>query len=112
MTRNDYVKLLHRALNAEHGVALKCGNFDKAEQIRGKLYRIRSTLRRSGDLTFDKLSFYKDPAGDLWIVRRDKLPRRMRDDGLQMNSRELTHEELPDHFGYRNYSFTVSKPKT
>jgi hypothetical protein len=112
LTREDYLTLLHKALTAPHGVALRLGNFDKAEQARSRLYRIRSTLRRSGDRSFDGLSFYQDPAGDLWIVRRDKLPRRVRDDGLEMESRELTHEELPDHFGYRNYSFAVSKPKT
>ena len=112
MTNDDYLTLLGQALTAPHGISLRLGDFDKAERARGKLYRLRSTLRRSGDLTFDKLSFYKDPAGDLWIVRRDKLPRQNRDDGLQMDSRELTHEELPDHFGYRNYLFSVSKPKT
>ena len=112
MTHDDYMVLLRQALTAPHGIALRFGDFDKAERARGKLYRIRSTLRRSGDRTFDGLSFYKDPAGDLWIVRRDKLPRRIRDDGLKLDSRELTHEELPDHFGYRNYSFNVSKPKT
>ena len=112
MTRDEYLELLRKALTAPHGIALKLGNFEKAEQARSRLYRIRSALRRNGDLTFDELSFYKDPAGDLWIVRRDKLPRQIRDDGLDMNSRELTPEELPDHFGYRNYSFTVSKPKT
>ena len=111
MTHDDYCSLLRQALTAPHGIALRLGNFDKAERARGKLYRLRSTLRRGGDRSFDGLSFYQDAAGDLWIVRRDKLPRRIQDDGLQMDSRELTHEELPDHFGYRNYSFAVSKPK-
>jgi hypothetical protein len=111
MTNDDYLTLLRQALTAPHGIALRLGNFDKAERARGKLYRLRSTLRRSGDRSFDGLSFYQDAAGDLWIVRRDKLPRRIRDDGLLMDSRELTHEELPDHFGSRNYSFGVSKPK-
>ncbi|MFP6731468.1 MAG: hypothetical protein VCD50_15105 [Alphaproteobacteria bacterium] len=111
MTSDDYLTLLRQALTAPHGIALRLGNFDKAERARGKLYRLRRTLHRSGDQTFDGLSFFKDTGGDLWIVRRDKLPRRIRDDGLQLDSRELTHEELPDHFGYRNYSFSVSKPK-
>ena len=112
MTSDDYLTLLRQALTAPHGISLRLGNFDKAERARGRLYRIRSTLRRSGDRSFDGLSFYQDPAGELWIVRREKMPCRIRDDGLRMNSRELTHEELPDHFGYRNYSFSVSKPKT
>ena len=111
MTHDDYETLLRQALTAPHGIALRLGNFDKAERARGKLYRLRSTLRRGGDRSFDGLSFYQDAAGDLWIVWRDKLPRRIQDDGLQMDSRELTHEELPDHFGYRNYLFNVSKPK-
>ena len=112
MTRNEYLALLRRALSAPHGVALEFGDFDKAERARGRLYRLRRALKRNGDRSFDELSFFMHPYGDLWIVRRDKLPRRNLEDGLSMNSRVLSREELPDHFGYCNYSFNVSKPKT
>ena len=61
MTPNEYLELLHQALTAPHGIALKLGNFEKAEQARSRLYRIRSALRRNGDPSFDGLSFYRGP---------------------------------------------------
>ena len=112
MTRDDYLALLRQALITPHGVALEMGDYDKAERARGRLYRLRRAIRRRGDRSFDQLSFFMHPYGDLWIVRRDKLPRRNLEDGISMNSRVLSREELPDHFGYRNFSFNVSKPKT
>ena len=51
------------------------------------------------------------PRGKLLIVRRDRLPRRDMEDGLSAESRPISRDELPDHFGYCNYAFTVSKPK-
>ncbi len=48
---------------------------------------------------------------DLWIVRRDRLPRRDMEDGLSAESRQIDRDELPDHFGYCNDSFAVRTPK-
>ncbi len=111
MTRDDYLTLLRRALSAQHGVALDFDDWVKAERARGRLYRLRSALRRAGDTSFDSLSFVMQPYGGLWIVRRDRLPRRDMEDGLSAESRPLSSDELPDHFGYCNDSFTVSTPK-
>ena len=112
VTRDDYLTLLRQALASPHGVTLQFGNWEQAERARARFYRLRNSLRRSGDRQFDGLSFYL-PAhvDDLWIVRRDRLPRRDGEDGFPMKTRELGREELPDHFGYSNYSFKVSKPK-
>ncbi len=112
MTRDDYLALLRRALATPHGVALDFDDWLKAERARGRLYRLRGALRRAGDTSFDSLSFVMQPYGGLWIVRRDRLPRRDMEDGLSAESHPLRREELPDHFGYRNYSFTISKPKS
>ena len=111
MTRDDYLALFRRALSTPHGVALQFGDFYEAERARGRLYRLRSALRRAGDPSFDDLSLVLRPYGGLWIVRRDRLPRRDMEDGLSGESRPLSRDELPDHFGYCNESFTVSTPK-
>ncbi len=111
MTRNDYLALLRRALSTPHGVALQFEDFYEAERARGRLYRLRSTLRRAGDTSFDDLSLVFRPLGGLWIVRRDRLPRHIMEDGLSGESRLIGRDELPDHFGYCNESFTVSTPK-
>ena len=111
MTRDDYLVLLRRALSTPHGVALQFGDFYEAEQARGRLYRLRSTHRQAGDTSFDNLSLVLRPYGGLWIVRRDRLPRHNREDGLSGESRLIDREEQPDHFGYSNYVLAVSKPK-
>ncbi len=111
MTRDDYLTLLRRALSTPHGVAMEFGDWIKAERARGRFYRLRSALRRAGDDSFDNLSLVVKPFGGLWIVRRDKLRRCDREDGLSTKSRPINRDELPDRFGYRNDAFAVRKPK-
>ncbi len=111
MTRDDYLDLLRQALSSPNGIALELGDWVKAERARGRLYRLMSALRRAGDTSFDSLSFVLQPYRGLWIVRRDRLPLRAGEDGLSTESRRLSRDELPDHFGYCNDSFTVTKPK-
>ena len=111
MTRDDYLALLCQALSSPHGVALDFDDWVQAERARGRIYRLRSALRRAGDTSCDDLSLVMKPFGGLWIVRRDRLPRRDMEDGLSAESRPLSRDELPDHFGYCNDSFTVSTPK-
>ena len=111
MNRDDYLALLREALATPHGVALEFGDWVKDERARGRLYRLRSARRRAGDTSFDNLSLVMQPSGDLLILRRDKLPRRDMQDGLSMDCHPISREELPDKFGYCNYSFTVSKRK-
>ncbi len=111
MTRDEYLALLRQALSTPHGVALEFGDFDNADRARGRLYRLRYALRRAGDHSFDNLSLVTKPHGGLWIVRRDRLPRRDMEDGLSAESRQIFRDELPDHFGYCNDSFAVRTPK-
>ena len=111
MTRDEYLALLRRALTTPHGIALDFDDWVKAERARGRLYRLRSALRRAGDDSFDDLSLVMKPFGGLWIVRRDRLPRRDMEDGLSTESRPIDRDELPTKFGYCNSSFTVSTPK-
>ncbi len=111
MTRDEYLALLRQALTTPHGVALEFGNFYEAERARRRIYGLRDHLRRAGDDTFDSLSLVMKPSGGLWIVRRDKLPRCNREDGLFTESRPISRDELPDRFGYANFSFNVSKPR-
>ena len=111
MTRDDYLALLRQALTSPHGVALEFEDWVQAERARGRLYRLRRTLRRDGDDSFDNLSLAVKPFGGLWIVRRDRLPRRDMEDGLSAESRPIARDELPDRFGYCNSSFAVSTPK-
>ena len=111
MKGDDYLALLRRALSTPHGTALEFGDFHKAEWARGRLYRLRNMLRRVGDASFDNLSFVINPHGDLLIIRRDKLPRRDMEDGLAVKGHSIRKEELPDRFGYCNYSFTVRNKK-
>ena len=111
MTRADYLALLQRALVTPHGVALSFDNWVKAERARRRIYSLRDALRRAGDDRFDILSLVMRPHGTLLIVRRDKLPRRDMEDGLSMECHTISADELPEKFGYCNYSFTVSKKK-
>ncbi len=111
MTRADYLALLQRALVTPHGVALVFDDWVKAERARGRLYRLRSALRRAGDNSFDDLSLVMKPFGDLWIIRRDRLPRRNMEDGIQAETRPIDRDELPAKFGYCNSSFVVRKRK-
>ena len=111
MTRDDYLALLRRALATPHGVALDFDDWVKAERARGRIYRLRSALRRAGDDSFDNLSLVMKPGGDLLILRRDRLPRCNMEDGLSTASRAIGRDELPDKFGYCNSSFTVRKRK-
>ncbi len=110
MTRDDYLTLLRRALSSPHGIALDFDDWVQAERARGRLYRLRSALRRAGDTSFDDLSLVVKPFGGLWIVRRDRLPHNG-EDGLSTESRPLSRDELPGKFGYCNSSFTVRKRK-
>ena len=109
MTRDDYLALLRQALSSPHGVALDFDDWVKAERARGRIYRLRNALRRAGDTSFDDLSLVVKPFGGLWIVRRDRLPRRNMEDGLSAESRPIDRDELPAKFGYCNSSFTVRK---
>ncbi len=110
MTRDDYLALLRRALSTPHGVALELGDWVKAaERARGRLYRLRSALRRAGDTSFDDLSLVVKPGGGLLILRRDRLPRCHGEDDLSAESRPLSRDELPGKFGYCNSSFVVRK---
>ncbi len=111
MTRDEYLTVLRRALSAQHGVALEFGDWVKAERARRRIYSLRDALRRAGDDTFDILSLVMQPHGRLLIVRRDQLPRRNMEDGLSAEVRPVSREELPDRFGYANFSFNVSKPR-
>ncbi len=111
MTRDDYLALLRQALSTPHGVALEFDDWVTAERARGRLYRLRCALRRAGDNSFDSLSLVTQPYGGLWIVRRDRLPRRDMEDGLSAESRQISRDELPDHFGHCNDSFAVRTPK-
>ncbi len=111
MTRDDYLALLRRAASSPHGVALDFDDWVKAERARGRIYRLRNALRRAGDDSFDNLSLVVKPFGGLWIVRRDRLPRRDMEDGLSAASRTIDRDELPAKFGYCNSSFIVRKRK-
>ena len=103
--------LLQRALTTPHGVGLEFDDWVKAEQARGRLYRLRSALRRDGDDSFDNLSLVMQSHGRLLIVRRDKLPRHNLEDGLSAATRTIGRDELPGKFGYCNSSFAVRKRK-
>ena len=111
MTRDEYLALLRQALSAQHGVALEFGDFYMAERARRRIYSLRDAFRRAGDDTFDILSLVMQPHGGLLIVRRDRLPRSNMEDGLSAQSRPVSRDELPDRFGYANFSCNVSKPR-
>ncbi len=111
VTRDDYLALLRQALASPHGIGLDFDDWVKAERARRRIYSLRDALRRAGDDSFDILSLVMRPHGKLLIVRRDKLPRRDMEDGLSMECHPISADELPDKFGYCNYSFTVNKRK-
>ncbi len=111
MNQDDYLALLRRAIATPYGVELSFDNWVKAERARRRIYSLRDARRRAGDDSFDILSLVMRPHGKLLIVRRDRLPRRKLEDGLSAESRPISRDELPDRFGYANFSFNVSKPR-
>ncbi len=102
MTRDDYLNLLGEAAASAHGIALPFPNDQQAAQARRKFYKLRDDLRDAGAEDYRSLSFIVTIEGDLHIVRRDILPRRVNDDGLKTQSRELDPAEAPAYaFGVR-----------
>ena len=102
MTRDDYLALLGEAAASPHGLVLPFRNEHHAVQARRKFYKLRDELRDEGADDYRSLSFIVTVEGDLKIVRRDVLPRRVIDDGLKTQSRELDRAEAPAYaFGVR-----------
>ena len=102
MTRDDYLALLGQAAASAHGLVLPFRNEHQAVQARRKLYKLRDELRNDGAEYYRSLSFIVTVEGDLHIVRRDVLPRRVDDDGLKTQARELDGGEAPAYaFGVR-----------
>ena len=102
MTRDDYLALLGMAAASAHGLVLPFRNVHQAVQARRKFYKLRDELRDAGADDYDSLSFIVTFAGDLHIVRRDVLPRRVNDDGLKAQARNLDPAEAPAYaFGVR-----------
>lgn len=107
MIREDYLRLMTEAAGSEYGIALHIGDPHKAIQARRKFYRLRERLPPSQRSKFAGLSFVVTAEGDLQILRRDSLPRNKEDDGLHHELKHLSQDELPDRFGYRNFTFNV-----
>ena len=102
MTRDDYLALLSEAAASAHGLVLPFRNEQQAVQARRKFYKLRDELRDAGAENYCSLSFIVTLEGDLHIVRRDILPRRVNDDGLKTQSRDLDRAEAPAYaFGVR-----------
>ncbi len=102
MTRNDYLTLLGQAAASSHGLVLPFRNEQHAVQARRKFYKLRDELRDDGAEEYRSLNFILTIEGDLHIVRRDILPRRVNDDGLKTQARDLDPGEAPAYaFGVR-----------
>ncbi len=102
MTRDDYLALLGEAAASARGLVLPFPNEQQAVQARRKFYKLRDELRDAGAEDYRSLSFIVTFEGDLHIVRQDILPRRVIDDGLKTQSRELDRAEAPAYaFGVR-----------
>ncbi len=102
MTRDDYLALLGMAAASAHGIVLPFRNEQHALQARRKFYKLRDELRDAGAEDYRSLSFIVTFEGDLHIIRRDVLPRRVDDDGLKTQSRDLDRAEAPAYaFGVR-----------
>lgn len=106
MTRDDYLTLLGKAAASDHGIALPFGNWQHAVQARRKFYRLRDELHEIEAEDYRSLSFFVTYEGDLHIIRRDVLPRRVDDDGLTTQARNLGRAEAPA------YAFNVSTRKS
>ena len=105
MMRDDYLSLLVKAAASDHGIALPFRNWHHAVQARRKFYRLRDELREDEAEDYRSLSFFVTYEGDLHIIRRDVLPRRVDDDGLTTQARNLDKAEAPA------YAFNVSARK-
>ena len=105
MKRDDYLTLLGKAAASDHGIALPFRNEQHAVQARRKFYRLRDELHEDGAEDYRSLSFFVTIEGELHIIRRDVLPRRVDDDGLTTQARNLDKAEAPA------YAFNVSSRK-
>lgn len=103
MKREDYDALLQRALDSPYGLHLAMQGWTPGRKFRRRLYSARDRARKRGDHSFDCLSIIFahpgeifDEPGEVWIVRRDRLPvRDDPDDGYEAYPSDLAFGDLP-----------------
>lgn len=96
MTADDYLKLLELAVASTYGLRLCLEGWTPAHLVRRRLYVARDRARAQGDRSFDSLSIVLHPTGELWIIRRDRLPEHSDpDDGLGAHPSPVNGDELP-----------------
>jgi hypothetical protein len=99
----DYDALLKQARDSRYGIRLAMQGFTPGARVRRRLYSARDRARKRGDKTFDSLSIIftgltSDIFGpsEIWIVRRDCLPKREDpDDKLEIYPSDLEFHDLP-----------------
>jgi hypothetical protein len=103
MKPEDYDALLKQARDSRYGIRLAMQGFTPGARVRRRLYSARDRARKRGDRSFDCLSvifrslgeIFGGP-GDVWIVRRDRLPKRNDpDDKLEVYPSDLEFHDLP-----------------
>ena len=95
MISSDYLKFLDQAIQSPCGVALEVSDARDARRIRRRLYAARDKARAEGNGSYNDLSVLVRPDYELWIVKRQLMPRLTLDDGLDTITRDLAEEELP-----------------
>ncbi len=69
MTDNEIIALFYAALDSAHGVVIATSS---AELLKKRLYVVRASEKKLGNLMFNILSFRTSPidsAGQVWIVK-------------------------------------------
>ena len=90
---NTLLGYLEQALRRPYGIALALGSGASAKRLRRAFYSERDRARAKGNNCFDSLSFQIRPTGELWVIRRDKLP--LQKKRIRAETRDLERHELP-----------------
>ena len=96
MKPEDYDVLLREAAGSDYGIRLSMEGWTPFQRVRRRLYAARDRARARGDRSLDVLSVVAHNSGEIWIVRRDRLPGHDNsDDGLGAYPAPLDGDEVP-----------------
>lgn len=92
----EALDLMERALASPYGIRLAAGTQEAGWGLRKRIYHERDRQRRRGSKRYDSLSIVMKEGGDeIWIIRREQLPRHESRLGIEESIEPLNRNDLP-----------------